>query len=120
MQWSLADARAQTPIETRVRLPLVDAGIGPLVTQYAISQAGILIAEIDLALPHDAVAVEADGREDHEDERGFVWDRRRDVLLAEAGWEVVRFSWEDALRPAYVVRTVRRAIDRQRRRALAG
>ena len=114
--WSLVDPKAQTPIETLVRLPLVDADIGRLVSQHeVITSSGITLAAIDLALPDYLIGLEADGRAGHDEDSGFVWDRRRDVLLAEEGWIVIRFSWQDALRPAYVLQTVKRAIERVRR-----
>ena len=31
-------------------------------------------------------------------------------MAAEAGWRIIRFSWEDAMIPGYVVQTVLRAI----------
>lgn len=83
--------------------------------QYEITtSSGITLAAIDLALPLYRIGLEADGRE-HDDDKAFVWDRRRDVLLAEDGWLIIRFSWPDALRPAYVLQTVSRAIERVRR-----
>lgn len=106
--WSLVDPKSKTPIETLVRLPLIDAGVGPLISQYALDCDGIVLF-LDLALPQYRIALEADGR-GHERGDQFVWDRRRDVLLAEAGWRVIRFSWEDAMVPGYVVRTVLRAV----------
>jgi hypothetical protein len=106
--WSLVDPKAKTPIETLVRLPLIDAGIGPLISQYALDCDGIVLF-LDLALPQYRIALEADGR-GHERGDQFVWDRRRDVMAAEAGWRIIRFSWEDAMIPGYVVQTVLRAI----------
>jgi hypothetical protein len=93
--WLLVDPLAQTPIETLVRLPLVDAEIGPLVSQYeVVTASGIKLAAIDLALPLYRIGLEADGRERHDEDSGFIWDRRRDVLLAEEGWIIIRFSWQ--------------------------
>jgi very-short-patch-repair endonuclease len=110
------DPLSQKLIEALVRLPLVDAGIGPLISQYEVTtQSGILLAAIDLALSECRIALEADGRAGHDNDPAFVWDRRRDVLLADEGWIVIRFSWLDALRPVYVVQTVTRAIERVRR-----
>jgi hypothetical protein len=106
--WSFVDPKSKTPIETLIRLPLVAAGIGPLISQYAIDCDEIVLYA-DLALPEYRIALEADGR-GHEGGDQFVWDRRRDVLLAEAGWRVIRFSWRDAMIPGYVVQTVLRAI----------
>jgi hypothetical protein len=117
--WPFVEPLSQTAIETLIRLPLVDAGIGPLIPQYeVVTSSGITLAAIDLALPLYRIALEADGREGHDNDKAFVWDRRRDVLLAEDGWIVIRFSWQDALRPAYIVQTVMRAIERVRRQYL--
>jgi very-short-patch-repair endonuclease len=114
----LVQPSAQTPVETLVRLPLVDAGVGPLELQYEVTTSSVIkLATIDLALPLYRIGLEADGR-DHDDDATFVWDRRRDVLLAEAGWIIIRFSWQDALRPAYVLQTVNRAIERVRHQHL--
>jgi hypothetical protein len=116
--WPLVQPSARTPVETLVRLPLVDAGVGPLELQYEVTTSSVIkLAAIDLALPLYRIGLEADGR-DHDDDATFVWDRRRDVLLAEAGWIIIRFSWQDALRPAYVLQTVNRAIERVRHQHL--
>jgi len=49
--WLLVDPLAQTPIETLVRLPLVDAEIGPLVSQHEVTtSSGITLARSSAAM----------------------------------------------------------------------
>ena len=58
---------------------------------------------------HDArLIVETDGRGTHATVRAFEEDRRRDALLALAGWRVVRFTWRQVIdEPAHVATVVR-------------
>jgi hypothetical protein len=116
--WDDVDARAKTPIETRARLPLIDAGLAPDELQHKVVVDGGLTLEIDMAYKGARLAVETDGRDSHSDPRQFEWDRRRWILLQQAGWTVVIFTWGDVLRPFYVVQTVRRALERLDSRAV--
>ena len=83
--WPLADVRAATPLETRTRLPLVDAGLAPDEPQYPAVIDGEVIAVLDMSCIVRRVAVEADGREPHMARQQFNHDRRRLVRLQEAG-----------------------------------
>ena len=114
--WSLVDPLAESPIETLIRLPLVDAGVGPLVSQYDIRVDGIVVARTDLALPDCLVAIEGDGADAHDNSPAFVRDRRRDALLTSLGWLTLRFTWADAWQPAYVLQTVTRTVQHRRAR----
>ena len=61
-----------------------------------------------------SLVVETDGRETHGTARAFEQDRRRDALLALAGWRVVRFTWQQVLgEPDHVARVVRGLIARR-------
>ncbi len=64
---------------------------------------------------HEArLVVETDGRETHATRRAFEEDRRRDALLALAGWRVVRFTWQQVLDdPDHVARVVRGLLARR-------
>ena len=108
--WDLADARSANPLETRARLPLVDAGIPPDELQFPVD-VGELILYVDMAYKERKVAIETDGRDPHLARAQFVWDRRRWTLLREAGWIVVHLTWEDVRRPFYVVQTVQPALN---------
>jgi very-short-patch-repair endonuclease len=64
-----------------------------------------------MAWPSVRLAVEADGREYHDEPDARYRDRHRanDVVLE--GWRILRFTWGDVLRrPEWVVAQIRRAI----------
>jgi hypothetical protein len=117
---ALADPRSESPMETRLRLLLVDAGVAPPEVQFEVrAGAGGLVGRVDLAWPDLRLAVEYDG--DHHRERAqFRRDVERLNALRLAGWTVLRFTADDVLRrPAETARTVVATIaqlERQSRR----
>lgn len=113
---TLADARAESPPESRLRLLLVLAGLAP-VPQYEIRTAAGWY-RVDLAFPELRIAVEYDGREVHDRADVFTSDRRRQNALVAEGWVVLRFTAAD-LRKAgreQVVAAVQAAVLAQARR----
>lgn len=117
---TLAEPLSESPMETRLRLLLHDAGLPPTTAQYDVHEksSGRFLARVDLAYPSLRIAIEYEG--DHHRERAHF---RRDVArlnaLLAAGWLVLRFTADDVLRhPARVVRQVAEAI--QERQALHG
>jgi very-short-patch-repair endonuclease len=106
------DGRAESPLETRLRLLLRDAGRGPEELQYRVrDEAGRVVARADLAWPSRRLLVEADGAAyhgaPHADPEPLHRDRDRQNMLARLGWTVLRFTWADVLaRPGHVVATV--------------
>lgn len=107
----VADARADSPMESVVRWLLHAAGLPRPVLQYRVrDDSGRQIGFGDLAWPAKKVLVEFDG--DVHRERGvFVRDLRRQNRLVLAGWTVLRFSSADVLgRPQEVVDAVRLAL----------
>lgn len=91
----LADPRAESPPETRLRLLLVWAGLPPPAVQYRIlDEHGFVVARVDLAYPDAKLAIEYDGAV-HLDERGSARDRVRDDELAGRGWDVVHLTKPD-------------------------
>lgn len=107
----LADPRAESPPESRVRVWLVLDGLHPQ-PQYWIEDSRGRLARADLAFPEQKVAVEYDGfwRD------GELWalNRDRDRLnrVQAAGWEVVFVTASLLAAPARMVRTVRAALAR--------
>lgn len=86
------------------------AGITGWQANYAVWQAGELVAVLDVALPELRVAIEVDGMAYHVDVDRFQRDRTRQNALVALGWTVVRFTWADLReRPGYVIAAVRRA-----------
>ena len=111
---ALAEPLSESPMETRLRLLLLDAGLGPLTAQHEVRAGGRFVARVDLAWPALRIAVEYDG--DHHRERAHF---RRDVArlnaLRAAGWLVLRFTADDVLRrPDATVALVRQALAERR------
>ncbi|BAL85942.1 hypothetical protein AMIS_7220 [Actinoplanes missouriensis 431] len=95
---ALADARSESPMETCLRLLLVDAGVPPGAVQFEVRQAsGWLVGRVDLAWPEVRLAVEYDG-DQHRSAEQFRRDVERLNALRMAGWTVLRFTAEDVLR----------------------
>ncbi|HEU5035100.1 MAG TPA: DUF559 domain-containing protein [Mycobacteriales bacterium] len=100
---AVADAGSESPMETRLRLLLLQAGFTNLQTQLNIySATEAFVARVDLAFAAARVAVEYDGawhwtqrRED---------DRRRAALRA-LGWTVLVYSAEDVYRHPHTIIT---------------
>ncbi|MEU4378941.1 DUF559 domain-containing protein [Micromonospora echinofusca] len=115
----LAEPLSESPMETRLRLLLHDAGLPPLTAQHDVhgahAQRGrVLLGRVDLAYPRWRIAIEYEG--DHHRERvHFQRDVARLNALRAAGWLVLRFTADDVLRhPAQTVRLVTDAIDERR------
>jgi very-short-patch-repair endonuclease len=64
----------------------------------------------DMAWTRARLIGEADGRTAHDTIRAVYRDRRRANDFRAEGWTIVRFTWADTLRPAYIVSTVRRVL----------
>lgn len=105
------DGRAQSPLETRVRLRCVDGGVPPEALQYPVTNGqGDVLGYADLAWPSRRLAVEADGRGPHGTLEALFADRRRQNDFHRAGWRVFRFTWDDCDRPAYIPNMLRTAL----------
>lgn len=108
----LADPRAESRPESKVRVILVVAGLSPE-PQYWIEDASGRIARTDLAFPAQKVAVEYDGAW----RDGQLWalnrDRERLNRVHAAGWEVVFITARMLHDPARIVRTVMAALSRR-------
>lgn len=104
----LVDARAESAPESRVRVALVLAGLGP-VPQFQVVQDGIEIARVDLGFPGARLAVEYEGAY-HFDEDQIVRDDARYARLRAAGWTVIRLAAHDLRDLDAVVTRVRAAL----------
>ncbi|SDY23188.1 Transcriptional regulator, AbiEi antitoxin, Type IV TA system [Micromonospora pattaloongensis] len=106
-----ADPRAQSPLETRVRLRCADGRVPPDTLQHEIrDEDGYLLGIGDLAWLRARIVGEADGRGPHSGPEALYQDRRRQNRLVNAGWSVLRFTWSDTLRPDYIPYAVRAAL----------
>ncbi|WP_307871050.1 hypothetical protein [Micromonospora sp. C51] len=106
-----ADGRAQSPLETRTRLRCVDGRVPPDALQLQIrDHDGYLLGIGDLGWRAPQVIAEADGQGPHRLPDAIFADRRRQNRLTNAGWKILRFTWQDTLDPAYIPWAVRQAL----------
>ncbi|NJC69492.1 DUF559 domain-containing protein [Planosporangium thailandense] len=93
----LALARpAESPMETRLRLLIIDAGLPCPVVQYEVYDGGRFVARLDLAYPAVRLGIDYDG-DHHRDRVTFRRDVARLNALRAAGWTVLRFTADDVL-----------------------
>lgn len=116
--WLEADGRAESPLETRVRLRAIDGGYPPddLQRRFDLDPG---VAKVDLAwrMPDGRwLAVEADGVGWHSTPRALYVDRARSNALAGRGDVVTaRTVWADTVRPDGIPRLLRRFLGPPRR-----
>ena len=97
-------------VEMRLVRQLLAAGLPDPVRQHEIRSGAELVARVDLAYPHERVAIELDGFRWHAGRGPFRSDRIRGNRIEAAGWRLLRAAPEDggALVDA-AARLVRRA-----------
>ena len=115
--WALADRRAESPLESRVRLRCVEAGLPPQHLQLEVrDEHGHLLARADLAFDgrpergDRPLLLEADGRSVHDAPEALHRDRWRQNALVALGYQVLRCTWADTLSPGAVPAMVRAAL----------
>jgi hypothetical protein len=108
----LADPRAESRPESRIRVLLVLDGLDP-VPQHWVCDARGRFARPDLALPELRLAVEYDGAREG-DRWALARDRERLNRLYAAGWEVVFVTAAMLREPRALVQAVREASARRR------
>jgi Protein of unknown function (DUF559) len=92
---ALADPRAESPPETRLRVALVRAGLPRAEVQFPVlDEYGFELARADLAYPAAKLAIEYDGSV-HFEPRRARRDRERDGELAAIGWQTLRLVADD-------------------------
>jgi very-short-patch-repair endonuclease len=102
----LADPRAESQPESRLRVGLALAGLRP-VGQYVVkAEDGRFIARVDLAFPEAKIAIEYDGAW-HATAAQLRKDRRRLNALVAAGWRVLHVTAADMCDLPRVVQSVR-------------
>ncbi len=108
-----ADPRAESPPETRLRLLLRGGGLPVPEVQYQVrDEYGFVLARVDLAYPAIRLAIEYDGA-GHLDPRRTLRDRRRDLELADLGWDTMRLGADDLDTPPETVRRVSRRLEQR-------
>lgn len=102
----LADARAESQPESRLRVLLALAGM-PAVPQHTVRDAsGEFVARVDLAYPELRIAIEYDGAW-HGEAGQLSRDRRRHNRLVAAGWTVFYVTAADMRDPAGLLARIR-------------
>lgn len=124
--WALADARAQSPLESRCRLDCVDAGLAPdeLQVRLVDPETGeVWFGDMGWRWkPGRWLIAECDGAEVHSRAVGggpdplFADRARQNGIVIGAGADVLRFTWRDHTR-GVVASTVRAALQRAARAA---
>jgi very-short-patch-repair endonuclease len=112
---ALADPRAESVLESALRVLLRQAGLPRPQTQRVVRSGDAFVARVDFCWPSFRLIVETDGRRWHDPTDARDLDRRRDNACAVMGWRVLRFTWAEVLHdPEYVVATVRAALARRK------
>ncbi|MFV2087127.1 endonuclease domain-containing protein [Micromonospora sp. LOL_021] len=121
---ALAEPLAESPMESRLRLLLHDAGLPRPTPQYEVrlpppgvtpptarpGSRGRFIARVDLAYPQWRIAIEYEG-DHHRGRMTFRRDVTRYNALQAAGWLVVRCTADEVLRQEeQLAHSIRRAI----------
>jgi hypothetical protein len=115
--WLLADARAESGLESRVRLRCHEGGTPPDDLQVEVrDDDGALVARADMVFRRRSrsrsglLIVEADGASVHAAPDAVYRDRVRANRLTALGHDILRFTWEDTVDPLTIPRAVRAAL----------
>jgi AbiEi antitoxin C-terminal domain/Protein of unknown function (DUF559) len=106
-----ADARAGSPMETRLRLVVVRAGLPRPEAQWPVQDTRTRTAVwLDLAYPEHLIGIEYDGAV-HTAPDAVLRDIARHTALLDKGWRVYRYTKADVLhRPDRIVAQLDRAL----------
>lgn len=115
-----ADARAGSPMESRLRMVIVLAGLPRPAVQFPVQDEHNRTAVwLDLAYPDHGIGIEYDGAV-HTEPDAVLRDIGRHTALLDQDRRVYRYTKLDVLRrPDRIVVQIRRALDRRDRRASA-
>ncbi|OBG94985.1 hypothetical protein A5698_16260 [Mycobacterium sp. E136] len=91
----LADARAESPMESEARLAMIDGGLPMPELQYELVDGNGELRRLDFAWPDARVAVEYDGVDWHAEPEALRNDRRRRLALQDVGWTVIAIVADD-------------------------
>ncbi len=110
---ALADARAGSPMETRLRLLLVLGGLPAPQAQWAVQdERRRRVVWLDLAYPDHRIGIEYEG-DDHVRPDRVLRDIGRGTDLVDQGWRLYRFTKHEVHgEPAEIVAKIERALCR--------
>jgi len=98
---------SDSPMETRIRVAIEDAGLPMPVLQHRVGP-----YLLDLAYPELKLMIEYDG-EEHLTPQRAAHDLHRQAYLSTAGWEPLRFLAKEVFQPPLVAARVRATITRR-------
>ncbi len=115
----LADARAESPGESRSRAVMFLKGVPAPELQFEISCNGAFVARTDFAWPQFRTVGEFDGRvkytgelsQGQAAEQVLFEEKQREQRLRDAGWWFVRWGWRDLAHPEDLARRLSRAFE---------
>ena len=109
----MTDPNAESPGETRVRLILAMAGFHVASQVEIVNRSGDFLGRVDFKLKGLPVVVEFDGRAKYSEGRSVeaeLWqEKKRHDAIENAGYKVVRVTWNLFARPAEIIRLVEEA-----------
>jgi very-short-patch-repair endonuclease len=110
-----ADRRACSPMETRLRMLIVQAGLPKPEVQWVVQDEHSRTAVwLDLAWPDQMIGIEYEG-ENHTDPDQVLRDIGRYTALVDKGWRIYRYTKLEILRrPGLIVAQLTRARQRTR------
>ncbi|GAA4905999.1 hypothetical protein EV188_102128 [Actinomycetospora succinea] len=114
-----ADARAESPPETRLRLVLHAAGLAPEPQLQVRDDWGDDVARVDFGWRELRFALEYQGDDHRTDQEQWRRDVERIARLAAVGWLVLPVTALDLRRPDFFVRGVRVALGHRRLELMA-
>ena len=115
---ALADGQAANPFESVLRALCLDMGL-QVQTQPCLYDGDQFLGRPDLAVPGLRLILEADSYAHHASRDALVRDCHRYNGSVAAGWQVLRFTWEDVMHHPDQVRQVLLRFLQPRSRTLA-
>lgn len=108
-----ADRRSGSPMETRLRMLLVLAGLPRPQVQWPVQdEHARTVLWVDLAYPDRMVAIEYEG-EEHTTRSGVRRDIARYTRLVDRGWRIYRYTADEIRRdPHRILAQITRALER--------
>jgi hypothetical protein len=92
---AMADARAESPMESEARLAMIDGGLPTPELQFEVVDGNGELRRLDFAWPDQRVAIEYDGMDWHSGPDAMKRDRRRQAALGDIDWVVSAVTFED-------------------------
>jgi hypothetical protein len=110
----LADALAESPMESEARLAMLDGGLPPPVLQHEIVDLNGRTWRVDFAWLDAKVAVEYDGFDWHSDQERFARDRQKRAALNEVNWRMLSVVSDDVRKQSHdMVRRIEHELTRR-------